>query len=76
MIDDYPEIVTVFGGTMIRPYFFPSTSDDEMERVYRIIDEYARTGTSTDAMFRDPNGGRQFLTAANAVGVIVGPSVE
>jgi hypothetical protein len=57
VIDDYPEIVGVFGGTMIRPYYFPSASDGEMERVYEVIDEYARTGASSDSMFRQPNGG-------------------
>ncbi len=57
VIDDYPEIVGVFGGTVIRPYYFPSATDGEMERVYQVIDEYARTGASSDSMFRQPNGG-------------------
>ena len=58
VIDDYPEIVGVFGGTVIRPYYFPSASDGEMERVYKVINEYAATGASSDSMFRQPNGGR------------------
>jgi hypothetical protein len=58
VIDDYPEIVGVFGGVVVRPYYFPVAGDDEMERVYRIADEFSKTGRSDDGAFRLRNGGQ------------------
>ena len=59
VVDDYPEIVGVFGGAVVRPYYFPVAGDDEMERVYRIADEFSKTGRSDDSAFRlRRNGGK------------------
>ncbi|MEE8442252.1 MAG: HAD family hydrolase [Dehalococcoidia bacterium] len=57
VIDDYPEVPTAMGGIWVRPYLYSNNSDDEMERVYRIITEYAKNGHSEDANFRSkPEG--------------------
>ena len=37
VVDDYAEIVEAFGGMRVRPYFFSSPEDREMERVYDAI---------------------------------------
>ena len=34
VVDDHPEIVKHFGGVKVRPYFWPSESDRELNRVY------------------------------------------
>ena len=52
VIDDYPEVPTALGGIFVRPYFYHSTTDNEMERVYKIIQDYARDGYSDDENFR------------------------
>ena len=52
VIDDYPEITQALGGIWVRPYLFKNPRDDEMERVYRIITDYAKTGHSDDDRFR------------------------
>ena len=52
VIDDYPEIVDTFGGVLVRPYYFRSPADDEMDRVYRIIAEVTATGRSAQVGFR------------------------
>ncbi len=52
VIDDYPEITQAMGGIWVRPYLFKNPRDDEMERVYRIITDYAKTGHSDDERFR------------------------
>jgi hypothetical protein len=52
VIDDYPEIVDTFGGVLVRPYYFRSAEDDEMDRVYGIIAEVAATGRSEQIGFR------------------------
>lgn len=44
VIDDYPEIVEAFGGVMVRPYFFSSAEDREMERVYDAIAQIDTAG--------------------------------
>ena len=54
VVDDYPDIVSTLGGIQILPYYGKNTPDDEMERMYDIITEYARTGFSKDSRFR-PN---------------------
>ena len=51
-VDDYPEIPQAFGGTWIQPYLLPTEDDQEMERVYRVIQEVVATGTSTDKHYR------------------------
>ncbi|MBM3943770.1 MAG: HAD family hydrolase [SAR202 cluster bacterium] len=52
VIDDYPEIVAAFGGVWVPPYFFKRASDQEMERVYRIVSDFAASGTSPDKQYR------------------------
>ena len=52
VIDDYPEVVAAFGGVWVPPYFFRRNADQEMERVYRIVGEFVRLGTSEDRQFR------------------------
>jgi hypothetical protein len=52
VIDDYPEIVDVFGGILVSPYFFKSDSDDQMDRIYNIITEFAETGESGRVGYR------------------------
>ena len=57
VVDDYPEIVGVFGGAVVRPYYFPVADDDEMQRVYRIADDFSKTGHSDDSAFRRRRNG-------------------
>jgi hypothetical protein len=52
VIDDYPEIVAAFGGVWVPPYFFARSVDQQMERIYHIICDFARQGTSDDRQFR------------------------
>jgi hypothetical protein len=52
VIDDYPEIVSFFGGVVVTPYYFSRADDAEMERVYRIVADYALNGRSEDVAFR------------------------
>jgi len=52
VIDDYPEVPTALGGFWIRPYFYHTSSDNEMEHMYQIITEYIRTGHSNDTRFK------------------------
>jgi hypothetical protein len=58
VIDDYPEIVETFGGVVCQPYYFRSASDDEMERIYGIISEFASTGESDQVGYRAATNGR------------------
>ncbi len=55
VIDDYPEIVAVFGGVVARPYYFKAFEDTEMERIYRIVNEYLENGKSDEIGFRLPS---------------------
>ncbi len=52
VIDDYPEVVEALGGMWVRPYLFKNPRDDEMEHLYKIITEFAKTGRSDDDRFR------------------------
>ena len=52
VIDDYPEIVDTFGGVLARPYFFRSQDDDEMERIYEIIQDFVVAGHSKRVGYR------------------------
>ena len=54
VIDDYPEVTQALGGIWVRPYLFKNPRDDEMERVYKIITDYAKSGHSDDERFRMP----------------------
>lgn len=44
VIDDHPEIAAALGGIWARPYLFDNDGDGEMERLYQIIGEHAKTG--------------------------------
>ncbi len=57
VVDDYPEIVGFFGGVVVRPYYFALAGDDEMQRVYRIADDFSKTGHSDDSAFRRRRSG-------------------
>ena len=52
VIDDYPEVVSAFGGVWVPPYFFKRSGDEEMDRIYRIATEYVERGSSDDRQFR------------------------
>ena len=52
VIDDYPEVVAAFGGVWVPPYFFKRSFDQEMERIYRIVQDFIATGTSEDRQYR------------------------
>lgn len=52
VIDDYPEVVAAFGGVWVPPYFFKRNVDQEMDRIYRIVGDFVRTGTSADRQYR------------------------
>ena len=55
VIDDYPEVVTAFGGVWVPPYYFKRTADQVMDRIYQIVCDFVRDGTSEDPQFR-PKG--------------------
>jgi hypothetical protein len=52
VIDDYPEVVAAFGGVWVPPYFFSRSFDQEMDRIYRIVCDFVRNGTSEDRQYR------------------------
>ena len=52
VIDDYPEVVAAFGGVWVPPYFFKRSFDQEMDRIYRIVGDFLRSGTSEDRQYR------------------------
>ena len=52
------KIVETFGGVVCQPYYFRSASDDEMERIYGIISEFAETGESAQVGYRAATNGR------------------
>ena len=52
VIDDYPEVVAAFGGVWVPPYFFARSVDQQMVRIYDIISDFAREGTSEDRQYR------------------------
>ena len=52
VIDDYPEIVSAFGGVWVPPYFFKRNGDEQMYRIYDIITEYVKNGHSEDRQYR------------------------
>ena len=52
VIDDYPEVVSAFGGVWVPPYFFKRSFDEEMNRIYRIVNDFVHTGTSEDRQYR------------------------
>jgi hypothetical protein len=52
VVDDYPEIVEVFGGFYVKEFYRKRHADDEMYDVYRTICEVAERGTSDHPSFR------------------------
>lgn len=52
VIDDYPEVVAAFGGVWVPPYFFKRSFDQEMDRIYRIVCDFVRAGSSEDRQYR------------------------
>jgi hypothetical protein len=52
VIDDYPEIVRVFGGFQVRDFYRSADDDDEMEHIYKSITEWTATGTSSHERWR------------------------
>ena len=52
VIDDYPEIVSVFGGYQVRDFYSKSSDDDEMENIYRTICEVEAQGWSSHRRWR------------------------
>jgi hypothetical protein len=43
VVDDHAEVVAAFGGVTVWPFDYYDPKDREMERVYRVIREAART---------------------------------
>ena len=52
VIDDYPEVVAAFGGVWVPPYFFARSVDQQMGRIYSIINDFIQSGTSEDKQYR------------------------
>ena len=52
VIDDYPEVVAAFGGVWVPPYFFKRSFDTEMDRIYQIVCDFIKTGSSDDRQYR------------------------
>ena len=57
IVDDHQEIVRVFGGICIQPYFYPDERDREMDGVYEAIRSYAETGGTIHPRFWRPEAG-------------------
>jgi hypothetical protein len=58
VVDDARELPAAFGGVWVTAYaagtpsdYLPPDSDREMQRVYRVVQEYVATGTSSDRRF-------------------------
>jgi hypothetical protein len=52
VIDDYSEIVTVFGGYYVTEYYRHREDDTEMDSIYECITEWADSGSSTSRRWR------------------------
>ena len=59
IVDDHQEIVRVFGGIVVHPYFYPDDRDREMDGVYQAIRSYAETGLTLHPRFWPPQNGLQ-----------------
>lgn len=42
VVDDHEEIVNHFGGVVVRPYFWPDDTDNDLCRVYKRLTEIAQ----------------------------------
>ncbi len=58
VIDDYPQIVSNFGGVVVRPYYFRAPEDDEMALIYRILTDFVEKGHSEHPAFRPGKNGK------------------
>ncbi len=54
VVDDHSEIVSVFGGISVRPYFFTDERDRELRRAGDALLAYAATGRCDDPAFTPP----------------------
>ena len=54
VIDDHREIVEVFGGIHIEPYYFRAAEDGQMDDIYQSITDFTETGNSTHRGFKCP----------------------
>jgi hypothetical protein len=45
-------VVGAFGGVWVPPYFFARNVDQQMDRIYQIICEFVKHGTSADRQYR------------------------
>lgn len=52
VVDDYPEIVEVFGGFCVKEFYRKRNADDEMYEVYQTIRELVEDGTSKHPSYR------------------------
>jgi len=52
VIDDYNEIVTIFGGYYATEYYRHRDDDTEMQEIYRCIAEVSASGASTSRRWR------------------------
>jgi hypothetical protein len=52
VVDDYPGIVSVFGGYHVPDFFTKLAPDDEMEQIYRTICDVAERGWSRHRRWR------------------------
>ena len=52
VIDDYPEIVRVFGGFICKPYYFRNRKDTEMDEIYQTICDVVEGGGSEHRAYR------------------------
>jgi hypothetical protein len=65
VIDDYPEIVSVFGGYHVRDFYSGRDDDDEMEHIYSAITEWASSGESAEKRWRPRHPDFDLMVATN-----------
>ena len=61
VIDDYPEVVTAFGGVWVPPHFFKRDQDNQMERIYKVITDLVERGESKDRQYRPKGSSAPFF---------------
>jgi len=67
VIDDYPEIVSYFGGYHIREFFHSRDDDDELQTVCEIVAELESQGHSSHPRWRPPSPEWLAVLAESAV---------
>ena len=50
VIDDHEEIVSHFGGVLVKPYFWPDSDDKEMNRVYIKLTEMFKSRSNQNTI--------------------------